>query len=56
MRVGTFMLFEDKKETPLNNGQVLVEYENLAPNRTIYYQSINQFCIGGLSNNFLIYK
>lgn len=43
VRIGAFVLFEDKKETPLNNGQVVVEYENLAPNRTIYYQSINQF-------------
>lgn len=43
VRVGVFVFFEDRKETPLSDGRVVVEYENLAPNRTIYYQSINQF-------------
>ena len=43
LRVGVFVLFQDRIETPLNNGMVVVEYENLAPNRIKYYQSINQF-------------
>ncbi len=43
LRVGVFVFFQDRVETPLNSGMVVVEYENLAPNRIKYYQSINQF-------------
>lgn len=43
VRVGVFVLFQDRIETPLNNGQVVVEHENFGSQDILYYQSINQF-------------
>lgn len=43
VRVGVFVLFQDRIETPLDNGQVVVEHENFGPQDILYYQSINPF-------------
>ena len=43
VRIGVFVLFQDRIETPLNNGQVVVEHGNFGPQETLYYQSINRF-------------
>ncbi|MBD5523443.1 MAG: hypothetical protein HDR04_03305 [Lachnospiraceae bacterium] len=43
VRIGVFVLFQDRIETPLSNGQVVVEHGNFGPQEILYYQSINQF-------------
>ncbi|MCM1263936.1 MAG: hypothetical protein NC313_14590 [Butyrivibrio sp.] len=43
LRIIFWELFQDRVETQLENGIVIVEYENFAPNQTLKYQSINQF-------------
>lgn len=43
VRIGVFVLFQDRIETPLKNGKVVVEHGNFGPQETLYYQSINQF-------------
>ena len=43
VRIGVFVLFQDRIETPLNNGQIVVEHGNFGPQEILYYQAINQF-------------
>lgn len=42
-RIGFFWLFEDRKETPLEDNLILVECDNLAGQQIYYYESVNWY-------------
>lgn len=43
LRILFFVLFQDRIETPLGNGLVVVERGNFGPQETLQYELINQF-------------
>ncbi|MDE6846856.1 MAG: hypothetical protein K2J99_13995, partial [Lachnospiraceae bacterium] len=43
LRILFFALFQDRIETPLGNGLVVVEHRNFGPQETQQYELINQF-------------
>lgn len=42
-RICFFFLFESRNEIELENGLIMVEYENFGANQTFYYEQINIF-------------
>lgn len=42
-RITSFMLVEDRTETPLADGTIMITYENFGPRQMEYYEIVNKF-------------